>query len=68
MSLTIINKQSNKEISQRKLETYEKYMQIINWGRAYPVEFCSRFMGVELLDLQKYAIYNAWFSEFIAWL
>lgn len=68
MSLTIINKQSNKEISQRKLETYEKYMQIINWGRAYPVEFCSRFMGVELLDLQKYAIYNAWFGEFIAWL
>ena len=29
MSLTIINKQSNKEISQRKLETYEKYMQIL---------------------------------------
>lgn len=68
MSLTIINQQSKKEISQRKLETYEKYMQVINWGRAYPVEFASRFMGVELLDLQKYAIYNAWFGEFIAWL
>lgn len=68
MSLTIINKQSSKEISQRKLETYEKYMQVINWGRAYPVEFCSRFMGIELLDLQKYAIYNAWFRDFICWL
>lgn len=68
MALTIINNRSIKEISQRKLETYEKYMQVINWGRAYPVEFCSRFMGVELLDMQKYAIYNAWFRDFICWL
>lgn len=68
MSLTILNKTSRKEISQRKMETYEKYTQIINWGRAYPVEFCSRFMGVELLDLQKYAVYNSWFSSFVLWL
>ena len=68
MPLTIINTRSAKEISQRKLETYEKYMRVINWGRAYPVEFCSRFMGVELLDMQKYAIYNAWFRDFICWL
>ena len=68
MSLTILNKSSRKEISQRKMETYEKYTQIINWGRAYPVEFCSRFMGVELLDLQKYAVYNSWFSSFVLWL
>ena len=46
MSLTIINKQSKKEISQRKLETYEKYMQVITWGRGHPVEFCSRFIFI----------------------
>ena len=68
MPLTVINKQTKKEISQRKLETYEKYMQIINWGRAYPIEFCSHFMGVELLDMQKYAIYNSWFADFVLWL
>lgn len=68
MSLTILNKKNSKEISQRKLETYEKYMKVINWGRAYPVEFCSRIMGIELLDFQKYSIYNSWFSEFILWL
>lgn len=68
MSLTILNKQTQKEISQRKLETYDKYMQVINWGRAYPIEFCSRFMGIELLDMQKYAIYNSWFADFVLWL
>lgn len=68
MSLTVINKKNQKEISQRKLETYEKYAQVINWGRGYPVEFCSRFMGIELLDIQKYAIYNSWFRDFIIWL
>ena len=68
MSLTILNKQSNKEISQRKMETYEKYCEVITWGRSYPVEFASKFMGIELLDIQKYAIYNAWFRDFIIWL
>lgn len=68
MSLTIINKPSDKEISQRKMETYERYSQIINWGRAYPIEFSSRFMGIELLDMQKYTIYNSWFADFVLWL
>lgn len=68
MSLTILNKQSDKEISQRKMETYEKYCKIITWGRSHPVEFASKFMGIELLDIQKYAIYNAWFRDFIIWL
>ena len=68
MSSTILNKQSDKEISQRKMETYEKYCKIITWGRSHPVEFASKFMGIELLDIQKYAIYNAWFRDFIIWL
>lgn len=68
MAITIINKPSNKEISQRKLETYDKYSQVIQWGRAYPIEFASRFMGIELLDMQKYAIYNSWTKDFVLWL
>lgn len=68
MSITILNKPSNKEISQRKLETYDKYSKIIQWGRAYPVEFTSRFMGIELLDMQKYAFYNSWSRDFVLWL
>lgn len=68
MSLTIINRKNRKEISQRKIETYEKYNEVIQWGRRKPIDFCSRFMGVELLDLQKYCITETWFSEFAIWL
>jgi hypothetical protein len=68
MSTTIINRPSKKEISQRKLETYDKYCKVIQWGRSYPIEFSSRFMGIELLDMQKYAIYNSWTKDFVLWL
>lgn len=68
MSSTIIVKKSQKEVSQRKLETYDKYGQVINWGRGHPVEFASRFFGIELLDTQKFAVYNSWFTDFVLWL
>ena len=68
MSTSVYIKPTQKEISQRKLEAYDKYCQVINWGRAYPVEFASRFFGIELLDNQKYAIYNSWTKDFVLWL
>jgi hypothetical protein len=68
MSVTFHIKSTEKELSQRKLETYDRYQRVINWGRQYPVEFASRIMGIELLDMQKYALYNSWTAEFILWL
>lgn len=66
--MTVIAKPTKKEVSERKLETFQRYNQVIQWGRSYPVQFCSRFFGIELLDIQKYAIYNSWFGDFIVWL
>ena len=57
-----------KEISQRKQEIYHKYCRVLQWGRKYPVEFCSRFIGIELLDFSKYAISNSWTRDFVLWL
>lgn len=68
MSLTILNKSSAKDISARKMETYERYCKVINWGRANPIAFCSRFMGLKLLDFQKYVIMNTWNRDFALWL
>ena len=68
MALTIITKPTDKEISARKMETYEKYGKIIIWGRTHPTAFVSRFMGVELLDFQKYIIENSWNRDFALWL
>ncbi len=58
----------NRELSQRKKELYYKYSRVLQWGRAHPVEFASRFFGIELLDSQKFAIYNSWTKDFILWL
>ena len=33
MSLSVIVRPGCKEVSQRKLETYDKYNQVIHWGR-----------------------------------
>ena len=68
MSLTILNRETAKDISQRKLETYEKYLKVINWGRNNPIPFIERFMGVSLLDIQSYAIANSWNRDFLLWL
>lgn len=68
MSATIYVPQTRKELSQRRLETYDRYTHLIQWGRKYPIEFCSRVLGIELLDFQKYVLYETWFKEFAAWL
>lgn len=68
MSFEIYSKTSKKELSRRKKENYEKYSRLIRWGRKYPVDFAQKIMGIDLLDYQKFQIYNSWFAEFIAWL
>lgn len=50
------------------METYEKYLKVIIWGRNDPVRFIDRFMGVSLLDMQSYAIANSWNRDFLLWL
>ena len=68
MSLSIVVRPGCKEVSQRKLELYDKYNQVIHWGRQNPVKFMSRFMGVEMLDTQSYIISNTWPTSFSLWL
>lgn len=68
MSLITMTVPSDREISQRKLETYAKYMRVINWGRKYPIQFAERFMGIEFLDYQKYMMLGGWTADFIGWL
>ena len=68
MAVTVISKKTSKEISQRRLEQYDRYSKVIDWGRAYPIEFGQRFMGADYLDIQKYITYNTWFADLALWL
>lgn len=42
-------KQSEVELSQRKLEGYLKLAEIVQWGRKNPTKFSERFLGIEFL-------------------
>lgn len=58
---------SNNHISQRKLEGYLKLAEIVQWGRKNPVKFVERFMGLELLDYQKYVFMQSWNTPYVLW-
>lgn len=65
--MDIIIKSSDVQLSQRKLESYYKLSQIIQWGRRSPIKFCERFLGIEFLDAQKYAFMNTWLKPYNLW-
>jgi hypothetical protein len=58
---------SEQKISQRKMEGYLRLAEIVNWGRAYPVKFVERFLGIELLDYQRWAFMNSWTTKNVLW-
>lgn len=58
---------NDKNLSQRKIDGYIKLAKIIQWGRKYPVRFVERFLGMELLDYQKYVFMKSWVTPFNVW-
>ena len=63
MSVVFYSKSTKKMLSQRRLETYDNYCKIIQWGRRHPVDF-----GLEMIDYQKYTIWQTWNAAFAVWL
>lgn len=61
-------KPTEREISQRKLESYQKLAEIKQWGLRYPTKFLSQFVGVDLLDSQEYTFMMSWTRPYVLWL
>lgn len=61
-------KPTEREISQRKLEGYQKLAEIKQYGIRYPTKFMNIFLGVDLLDAQEYVFMNSWTKPFALWL
>lgn len=59
---------SKENLSQRKLESYLKWANIIQWGRKNPVLFSEQFLGVEYMDYQRYCFQMSWDKQFVLWL
>ena len=68
MSITILNKELESTLTQKKLEGYLKYNEIIQWGRKNPVKFAELILGVEFMDYQKYVFMESWNKQFVLWL
>lgn len=62
MSLTVEN------ISQRKLEGYLKWCNVVQWGRRNPSKFAEEILGVEFMDFQRYTFMESWDKQFVIWL
>lgn len=52
------------ELSQKKKEAYDKYSDLIQWGRRSPVQFAEEVIGIELLDYQRYCFVGSWDKQY----
>lgn len=68
ISITVISKNTSKGLTQKKLESYLKYCEMIQWGRKNPVKFAELIFGLELMDYQKYTFQESWDKQFALWL
>ena len=44
--INVIYNNSDYEITQRKMEVFDKYLKVIQWGRKHPVKFMELFFGL----------------------
>lgn len=65
--MEIITPMSQKEFSQKKLESYSQMSNIIQWGRKNPVKFSELFWGIKLIDYQAYCFMRTWVCQFALW-
>lgn len=52
-------------LSQRQLEGYSKYCELIRWGRRNPVQFAEEVFGIMFLDAQAYVYANMYYTPFV---
>ena len=56
------------EILPKQREIYDKYCQILQWGRQNPTRFAETFIGLTFTDAQKYVFLNSWLPKTCVWL
>jgi hypothetical protein len=58
---------SKQALSQRKIDGYLKLAEVIQWGRKNPIKFVERFLGLDLLDYQKWVFMESWYKQYVLW-
>lgn len=65
--MEFIVKNTEKELTTKKLEAYRKWTEIRLWGLRQPIKFCENIFGIEFLDFQKEVFMNSWTKSRVAW-
>ena len=65
--ISIYNSKTQTELNLRKQEAMDRYVRLIQWGRANPTRFVEQIFKVQLMDYQKYVFLNTWNAEVAAW-
>ena len=65
--ISVYTKQTEIEVTNRRLEQMARYNKIIQYGRQNPVWFIENIFRVTLLDFQKYIIMGSWTAERVCW-
>lgn len=66
--INVIFNDFNYEILPKKLETFEKYCKVLQWGRQHPTRFAEQFMNLQFTDMQKWVFLSSWVPSNIVWL
>ena len=61
--ISVYTKQTEIEVTNRRLEQMARYNKIIQYGRQNPIWFIENIFKVTLLDFQKYIIMGMWCAE-----
>lgn len=68
MSIEIYTPLGDVDLSQRKIEEYERWNKIVQWGRSNPVRFSEEIFGAQLVDFQRYIFMESWWRQYVLWL
>ena len=68
LMINVIYNKSDYELSQRKIEMFEKYLKMIQWRRREPVKFMEEVFGLQFTDHQRYVLLSTWNTRRAVWL
>lgn len=65
--ISLYDRKTETDLSIRKKESMDKYVDLIRWGRENPTKFIEEVFGIQLIDFQKNLILGTWTANRAVW-
>ncbi len=65
--ISLYSRKTETDLTIRKKESMDKYVDLIQWGRRNPTKFIEEIFGIQLIDFQKNLILGTWTSNRAVW-